>query len=106
MHVPLELEFRNVPRARGLERLLKEKMRKITRLCNTINRCQIIVEKHDLDKERDNPYGVQIQISFSNRREIVVSLKPADNKIDENLYTVVSNAFEILRSNMINVIEE
>jgi len=106
MYVPLEVEFRNVPRARGLERLLREKMRKVTNLCNTMNKCHIIIEKHDMDKEKDNPYGVQIQISFSNRKDIVVSRKPADNKIDENLYMVVSNAFEILRSNMINVIEE
>jgi hypothetical protein len=105
MHVPLEIEFRNVPRARGIDRLLKEKMRKITPLCNTINRCKIIIEKHDLDKEKDNPYSVQIQISFSNKEDIVVLRKSADNKIDDNLYTVVSNAFEIMRNNIIHGIE-
>jgi len=105
MYVPLEVEFRNVPRARGLERLLKEKMRKITPLCNTINRCQVIVEKHDLDKEKDNPYSVKIQIGFSNKEDIVVFQKPADNKIDDNLYTVVSNAFESMKSNIIHGIE-
>lgn len=105
MQVPLELSFRNVPRARALDLLLQQNVAKLEKICNHITSCRIVVEKPQRYQRHGNQYRVRIDITVPAGHEIVVSQDPGDNDMHDNLYTVVQNAFDAAQRKLKEVVE-
>lgn len=93
MQVPLEIFFKDVTKTDALEKLIRDKVEKLEKMCDYITSCSIAVEKPNSTTRQRNPFRVRISMKVPPGHEIAVSKEPADNEKDDPLPTVIRNAF-------------
>lgn len=93
MQVALETTYRGLEKSDAIEALIQEKVDKLERLCNYMNRCEVVIEKvHDRPKS-GSPYRVRIDITLPPNHELVADSNPDSQQQYVELDTVIRDAF-------------
>lgn len=93
MKIPPEITYRDVEKSAAIDNLITEKIAKLERLCDYINRCEVAVEKiHDRPRN-GSPYRVRIDVTVPPNHELVADSNPAEQQQYVELDTVVRDAF-------------
>lgn len=93
MKVPPQIEFRDVNRTPRLEQLIKEKIARLEKFCDHITSCRVAVERPHQHESGGNPYRIRIDITVPPGHEIVVTKKPGDHDLHDDLKTVINHSF-------------
>lgn len=100
---PLQITFRNVPPSRTIERLVREKTRKLERSCDRIVRCHITLESQHQGHGKGSLYDVRLDIQIPGKTFAVTSAQ-REYRESELLSVAIRDAFDAaerqLRSHM------
>ena len=94
MQVPLEMTFRGLERTPHLEEKIRRRVEKLEKFHSRIVACRVAVEKPHEHPSSGNPYRVRIDVTVPPKHEIVVKKEPGDHDLNEELATVLNDAFD------------
>ena len=103
MQIPLEISYRDIPKTDELDNLIREKAEKLDQVCDHINSCRIAVEKAHENPSHGSPYRVRIDMTVPPGHELVVSKNPSEGNQYTPLETIVRDAFEAARRQLIEL---
>jgi ribosome-associated translation inhibitor RaiA len=106
MNLPLELTFRGVEKTEDLERLLREKVDRLERVCDYINGCRIVVEKAQAHQDGGNPYRVRIDVTVPPRHELVAERGPVEEYVSERLSHLIRETFDAMERQLKELVEK
>lgn len=93
MQIPLELQFKNLPKTPELEDYIHTRADKLDHYCDHISSCRIIVDKPQNHLESGSPYRVRIDVTVPPGHELVSRREPGDGEMHEELKTVIADTF-------------
>lgn len=93
MKIQPEITYRNLDHSDAINHLINEKLAKLERLCDYINRCEIVVEKINDRPKQGSPYRVRIDLTIPPNHELVGESHPEEGKQYVPLDAVVRDAF-------------
>jgi cold shock CspA family protein/ribosome-associated translation inhibitor RaiA len=93
MQVPLELTFRGFDAEPALADLIRDKAERLDTFHDRVTSCRVAVEKPHTSPRSGNPFRVRIDVHVPPGHEVVVRREPGDHTLDEDLVTVVRDAF-------------
>lgn len=105
MQIAPEVTYRNVPKTDAVESLVQEKIGKLEQFCNYMNSCRVAVEKAHEHPNSGSPYRVRIDITVPPSHELVVSRNPGEGNQYDPLETVIRDAFEAARRQLVELVE-
>ena len=97
MQKPPEISFRGVSKTDELERLIRNKIRKLEELHSNLISCDVAVERPQKHQQTGNPYRVRIDMRVPPGHEVVVSHDPVDSEMHTALDTVIRETFRTAR---------
>lgn len=92
METPLKIVFRNTERSEWLEQIIKEKAKKLNRLCKQIVGCNIIVDIPHKHHHQGNLYSIRINIVVPGK-EIAINKESYLHTEAQDISTAVQDAF-------------
>lgn len=104
MNVPLEISYRNMTKTESVDRLIRDKVAKLERVCDHISSCRVAVEKAQ-HKRAGNPYRIRIDMTVPPGHEVVVTRNPGEGRSHERLPTMLRKAFEAARRQLQDLTE-
>lgn len=90
---PLQITFRNVPPSRTIERLVREKTRKLERSCDRIVKCHITLESQHQGHGKGSLYDVRLDIHIPGKTFAVTSAQ-REHRESELLTAAIRDAFD------------
>lgn len=93
MEVPPQLTFRNVERTPDIEAFIQRRLDKLEKFCDHIVSARIAVEKPHESASSGSPYRVRIDLTVPPEHEVVVDKSPRDHDLNQDLKTVLRDAF-------------
>ena len=105
MEVPLELTFRNMEKDIEIEQYIIEKLDKLDSVFDNLIGCSAIVEKPQKHQREGNPYRFRLMITIPGDTEIVVTREPMDSPMHAPLNSVVKDAFDVAKRQLIELKE-
>ena len=106
MQIPPEITYRNVEKTQAIDDLIQEKIAKLEQFCDYMNSCRVVVEKAHENPNSGSPYRVSIDITIPHGREIAVDQSPDVGKQYPPLETVIRDAFEAARRQVVSLSNE
>ncbi|MBE9043221.1 HPF/RaiA family ribosome-associated protein [Pleurocapsales cyanobacterium LEGE 10410] len=106
MKITPEITYRNLERTPAIDNLIQEKIAKLEQFCDYMNSCRIVVEKDKDSPISGSPYRVSIDITIPHSREIAVVENPDTGKQYTPLETVIRDAFEAARRQIVSISTE
>lgn len=103
MQIPLDITYRNVEKTDALESLIRSKAAKLDEVCDHIMGCHIAVEKPHENPSSGSPYRVRIDLTVPPGHEIAVDKSPGEGVQYEPLESVVRDAFDAARRQLIEL---
>ncbi len=94
MQIPLQLQFKNVRKTEPLEEYINRRAEKLENFCDHISSIRLIVDEPQKYIESGSSYRVRIDVTVPPGHELVSKREPGEGRMDEDLKTVVSDAFE------------
>jgi ribosome-associated translation inhibitor RaiA len=104
MNLPLELTFRDVAKTDSLERLIRNKVDRLEKVCGYISGCRIVVEKPQA--HRGNPHRVRIDVTVPPGHELVAERGPMEGNIQEELGHVIRETFDGMERQLKELVEK
>jgi cold shock CspA family protein len=105
MQIPLEVSYRDVEKTDALEALVREKVGKLEQVCDHISSCRIAIEKAHKRPESGSPFRVRIDMTVPPGHEIAAIENPDEGNQYAPVETVIRNAFESARRQLIELNE-
>lgn len=105
MQVPLEISYRNVSKTDAIEALVREKAAKLEKFCDHINSCRVAIEKAHEHPKSGSPYRVRLDLTVPPGHELAVAKNPGEGTQYEPLETVIREAFEAARRQLVELNE-
>jgi len=105
MQLPLEISYRDVPKTDALDTLVREKVGKLEQVCDHINSCRIAIEQAHKQPNSGSPYRVRIDMTVPPGHELAVVENPGEGTQYQPVETVIRNAFESARRQLIELTE-
>lgn len=105
MKIPAEISYRNVEKTEALESLVREKIEKLEKFCDHINSCRVAVEKVHDRPSSGSPYRVRLDITIPPGHELAVVRNPNEGTQYDELPTVIRDAFEAARRQVVELNE-
>ncbi|HHP7243160.1 MAG TPA: HPF/RaiA family ribosome-associated protein [Elainellaceae cyanobacterium] len=105
MNVPLEISYRHVDKTEALESLIREKVDKLEDVCDHISSCRIAIEKPHEHPSSGTPYRVRIDLRVPPGHELAVDKSPDQGTQYEPLETLIREAFDAARRQLIELNE-
>lgn len=93
MKIQPEITYRNLEHSDAIDHLIHEKLAKLERLCDYINRCEVVVEKINANPKHGSPYRVRVDLTIPPNHELVGEGHPEGDKQYVPLESVVRTAF-------------
>lgn len=90
---PLQITFRNVPPSRTIERLVREKTRKLERSCDRVVKCHITLESQHQSHGKGHLYDVRLDIQIPGKTFAVSSAR-REHRESELLSAAIRDAFD------------
>ncbi len=106
MKINPEITYRHLEKTSAVQSLVEEKIAKLEQFCDYINSCRVVIEKDNNHPSSGSPYRVSIDITIPHGREIAVVEKPDTGKQYLPLETVIRDAFEAARRQLISITTE
>ncbi len=98
--IPLKLTFRDMEKDPEIEHSVREKLARLDSLSESITGCSAAIEKPQEHQKAGNPYRVRLVITAAGR-DIVVVREPGDSPMHAPLISVVHDAFNAARRQLI-----
>lgn len=105
MHLPVQINFHNIPQSEALEARIREKVQKLSRITDSITACRVTVDAPHKHHHKGSTYQVKIDLTLPGN-EIVVSRDPGLNHAHENAYVAVRDAFNALSRQLANYVRQ
>ena len=106
MQIQPEITYRNISKTEAIDTLIREKIAKLEQFCDYINSCRVVVEKAHKHPDSGSPYRVSIDITIPHGRELAVVQNPDEGKQYPALETVIRDAFEAARRQVVGLTTE
>jgi cold shock CspA family protein/ribosome-associated translation inhibitor RaiA len=103
MEIPPEITFRDVDKTDADEQLILEKNAKLDEIYDGIVSCRVAVEKMQEHQRSGSPYRIRIALRVPPGHELVVRRESGEGKMHERLETVVTDAFDAVRRQLIKL---
>lgn len=105
MKIAPEITYRDVRKTEALETLVEQQIAKLERYCNYMNSCRVSIEKTHDRPSSGSPYRVRIDITLPPNHELAVAHNPGEAKQYEPVETVIREAFEAARRQVVEQVE-
>lgn len=106
MQVPVEITYRNVEKTDAIESLVQEKIGKLQKFCSQMNSCRVAIEKAHDRPSSGSPYRVRLDITVPPGHELAVVRNPGEGNQYDELQTVIRDAFEAARRQVVELNEK
>lgn len=106
MKIKPEITYRHLEKTAAIQSLVEEKIAKLEKFCDYMNSCRVVIEKDNDHPSSGSPYRVSIDITIPHGRELAVVESPAVGKQYPPLKTVIRDAFEAARRQLISITTE
>ena len=106
MKITPEITYRHLEKNAAIHNLVEEKIAKLEQFCDYMNSCRVVIEKDSSNPDSGSPYRVSIDITIPHKREIAVVEKPDTGKQYIPLETVIRDAFEAARRQIVSISTE
>lgn len=106
MKVNPEITYRHLEKTDAVHSLVEEKIAKLEQFCDYMNSCRVVIEKDNDHPSSGSPYRVSIDITIPHGREIAVVQSPDVGKQYPPLETVIRDAFEAARRQVVSISTE
>ncbi len=106
MQIPPEITYRDIKKTEKIDSLVREKIAKLEKFCDYINSCRVVLEKAHENPSSGSPYKVSIDITIPHGRELAVTHNPDEGKQYPALETVIRDAFEAARRQLVSITTE
>lgn len=93
MQIPLQLQFKNVEKTDQLEEYVNRRTEKLEHFCDHISSCRVIVDEPQKHIDSGSSYRVRIDVTVPPGHELVSKREPGEGRMDEDLKSVISDAF-------------
>ncbi len=103
MQVPIDLNLKNIKNKKAIEKLVQEKVDKLEKVCQKITHCRVVVEHPSEGQKGTNRDHIHIEIKFPPHHDILVKREATH---DENLTTLVREAFVVLRRQVQEIMDK
>ncbi len=100
MQVPLEISYRNIRKNDDIDDLIREKVKKLERVCDHITSCRAAIEKPIEAPNTGNPFRVRLDIRVPPGHSVIVRREPGEGVIPNNLSAVIRDAFEAAKKQL------
>lgn len=105
MQIPLEISFRDVQKTEDIDSLIREKAKKLEKVCDHITGCRVAIERPHNNVKTGNKYRVRLDITVPPKHEVVVDKTPGKNDQHDSLTTVIRDAFDAARKRLQKISE-
>jgi cold shock CspA family protein/ribosome-associated translation inhibitor RaiA len=105
MQIPLEISYRDVNKTDELEKLIREKVNKLEKVCDYITSCRVAVEKPHRTIIGGNPYRIRIDLRVPQGHELVVERKAGEGEMSDSLEKVIRYAFDAAKKQLEKLVE-
>ena len=106
MQISPEITYRNLDKTEKIDSLVREKIAKLEQFCDYITSCRVVLEKAHENPSSGSPYRVSIDITIPHERELAVTHNPDQGKQYSPLETVIRDAFEAARRQLVSITTE
>lgn len=106
MKITPEITYRHLEKTPAIHSLVEEKIAKLEQFCDYMNSCRVVIEKDNDSPSAGSPYRVSIDITIPHQREIAVVQNPDTGKQYDPLETVIRDAFEAARRQLVSISTE
>jgi cold shock CspA family protein/ribosome-associated translation inhibitor RaiA len=106
MKIKPEITYRHLEKTTAIQSLVEEKITKLEQFCDYMNSCHVVIEKDNDRPSSGSPYRVSIDITIPHGRELAVVKSPDRGKQYPSLETVIRDAFEAARRQLIDLTTE
>ncbi len=105
MNVEPEITFRSIEAEKkdSTETLVRDKIAKLEQFCNQMSSCRVAVEKAHEHPSSGSPYRVRLDITVPPSHELAVVRNPGDGDRYDPLESVVRDAFDAARRQLIEL---
>ncbi len=87
--LPVQITIRDFDFSPALEEHIRKRAEKLTRVCNRISSCRVVIELPQKHKHQGKLYNVRIDMTLPGRKELAVT-----RKCDEDVYVAIRDAFD------------
>lgn len=88
MQVPLQITLRDIEHSDAVEKLIRQKVKKLNRFCDQIISCQVVIEYTQRHQHSGKLYNVRINLTVP-KKELI-----ANHNNEEDLYVGIHEAFD------------
>ena len=106
MKITPEITYRHLEKTTAIHNLVEEKIAKLEQFCDYMNSCRVVIEKDNDNPSSGSQYRVSIDITIPHNREIAVVENPDVGKQYLPLETVIRDAFEAARRQLVGISTE
>lgn len=106
MQIPLEITFRDVRRTEAIEKLVREKVAKLEKICDHMVSCRVAVEMPQRHQQTGNPFRVRIDIRIPPGRELVIKRESGQGKVNVTLPQTLREAFSAAGRQLKELVEK
>ena len=96
MQIPVSVSFRHMEPSPAVEKIIRERARKLEKFSRDIIHCNVIVEAPHMHHHQGNLYHIRIDVTVPGQ-EIVVQRAPDEHHAHEDAYVAVRDAFDSMR---------
>jgi cold shock CspA family protein len=94
MKIPLELTFRDVLKTETIENLIRKKVEKLHKICDSMTSCTIAVEQPQKEMKQGSPYRVRIQCNVPPGYNIIAKREPGQGDMHDDISAVIRDTFQ------------
>lgn len=105
MQIPLEITYRGILKTEEVENIIKEKVKKLEKICDYISSCRVVVEKPQKHQKSGSPYRVRINLTVPPGHELVVRRETGHGELHEDLGTEIREAFNVAQRQLKELID-
>ena len=106
MQVPIEVTYRNVPRTEWLDRVVRNRMRKLERVCDHIVSAHLAIERRQRHQRSGGRFRVRLDVRVPPGHEVVVREEPGEGDLHASLDTVLRTLFDRTERRLRSLVQE
>jgi cold shock CspA family protein/ribosome-associated translation inhibitor RaiA len=94
--LPIQITYRGMGSSEALEARIRERAEELTRFCDRITRCHVVVESGPRHHQKGQVYHIRVNLSVPGS-EIVVNRNPSEHHAHEDVDVAIRDAFDAVR---------
>ena len=96
VQLPLQITFHHMERSEAIEKIIREKAKKLDKYADRIMSCRVVVEVPHRHHQHGNQYQVRIDLKLPGH-EIVINREPPEHAADKDISVALRDAFDSAR---------